>query len=1302
MRRYVYYYLLVFFAVSCSFRAYAVEYYFKRISIEQGLSHATVNTILRDNRGMLWVGTRQGLNRIDRSGIKKYFDPTSDGKIRQESNVFHLFEDEYHNLWAITDRGLFLYLRDQDTFVSKVSQHVQSVCAIEGGVLFGGYSAIYFYDYKTESIVRLPLHRKNTLPEGDYSIIYLQPIDSRRILVGTENNGIFIYSMDDASFKLLIATGDTPLSSLFKDNESGDIYFSVFQKGLYRYTRSGKLLKHEDTSNSGLSNNIVLDIKKYHGRLWLATDGGGISILDTKTNNITTIKHIPGAVYSLPVNSIKTLYEDSKGNLWAGTVRDGLFLLKEAYIRTYGDVTLGSSNGLSERVVISLFEDAVGKLWIGTDGGGLNRFDPKTETFTHYLDTYNDKIVSITDFVGTSLLVSRYGKGLSVYHPESRLYTPFTIINEHVDAEECHSGFMPVAYKITHTTVLILAKNAYFYHLGTKGFTRLHFARGTKPRFSLQMACKDGDKVLLSKDNVLYFLRPNGKISSYMTFNEHLLITSVCYEKQANRLWIATSGGLYTCLFGSSGKVKKVATNMFGRITAMQLDDENRLWINASNMLFSYNTKTGKCMVWDDSDGFLPNDILTTYVCPSISPYIYMGGINGLVKINKHIIGESPVPVSIYLQSVEFDGRLYTVETFPRAIPQSFNSLRININLDEKDFFRHILFRYRIRGRQLNSVRETYSASLDITSLASGDYDIYVACMTKDGNWTTEVPLISFKVMQPWYKRLWFILSAVVIVLVVMSLVMLWLIRRNQQRMKWKMAVHQQALNEDKIRFLTNVSHELRTPLTLIYAPLKRLLLSGSEVIPSQLRRQIEGVFRQANHMKNIINWVLDYDKNTSLSDNLNISFTDLNHLITDILTDFAQEFKEKRIRTVLKLENTLRPIAIDSAKIRVVISNLLMNALKFSRESSSVTIRSSADSGMLRVQIEDRGIGLKGVSIDRLFTRFYQGRHQKMGNGIGLAYCKELIEKHSGRIGACENPGGGTIMYFDLPYHIDQRIGILGKDAKACVSVPVSVSTDTYNLSTYSMLIVDDNSEFLQFLRAELQPLFKQVVKAHNGEEALHILKNQQLDIVVSDVMMPIMDGYQLCKCIKEDIDVSHIPVILLTAKSDGESQRIGYKLGADAYLSKPFDTELLVSVIETQLRRKELLKRKYSQNPLELSPQTDTISNADEQFMLKLNTVIKENYADADFDISDVIAYLGMSRASLYNKMKQLTGIGVNEYINKYRIVVACNLLKQTRKSIADIAFETGFSSQRYFSTVFKNVFGLTPSAYRTGNWA
>lgn len=1268
----------------------STEYYFKRISIEHGLSQSGVTALVRDYKGLLWVGTRQGINRVDRNHIKKYTD----------SYIFGLLEDAQQQLWAITPQGVLRYDTHQDAFLPVLNERIFSICATEKGVFFGGYATIYQYHYDSKKIESLGLQKDAYARNKECLISHLTAIDEDTFLIGTESDGLYKYQISTRLLSAFITENASPLSSMYYDRNRKEVYYSIFQKGLYRYSLSGRYIGHYDSSNTNLSNDILLDIKPYRGDLWLATDGGGVSIFNPEKGSFRNIQHSAGNVHSLPVNSITVLYEDGNHNMWAGTVRDGVFLFKETYIKTYTDSALGSSNGLSERAVISLYEANDGIVWIGTDGGGINAFNPITERFTHHLNTYPDKVSSITYFSPNALLVSLYGKGLFVYETELRRYTPFILVDKATDQEECHSGFTPFVYRINDEQLLITAKNSYLYQLQKKTFTQLPFERGVSAKIALQFRAQEGNHLYFSKDNILYHLSlEKPELGIFLTLEKGCDISSVCYSKERKTFWIATTEGLYS-YDSSSKKLSRTSTDkLFKHISYMQLDGQERLWLNASNVLFSYHIPHKKIMIWDDSDGFLPNDMLTGYVqtLPS-SPYLYMGGVGGFVKINKGIRSEEGTPPLLFLQDIELNGKLYTVDNFPKEIPPYSNTIKINVGLKDKDLFRRILFRFKIKNKEQTSIIESYDNRLDISLLSVGDYEVSVACMSKDGNWTAYSTLLRFEVLPVWYQRPLFLIGITLLLLAIAGGLMWGYLRRKKQQLKWQIALHQQALNEEKLQFLTNVSHELRTPLTLIYAPLKRLLQRAErEEVAREERLQIESAFRHANTMKNIINWILDYNRTTSWDNSLSKSYTDLNHLISDCIKDFEQALESKHLQIVLDLDKHLPPIEIDVAKIRVVLSNLLMNALKFSNEHSTIYIRSSYDDKEERFQVENTGIGLQNIEIEKLFTRFEQGKHQQGGSGIGLAYCKELVNKHKGGIGAYQE-GAVTVFYVTLPYEVVSDHLLETFEGEEAQSEAPDKALGSISTEHYSLLLVDDNADFLNYLFTELRPLFKSVLKAVNGEEALLLLKTHQPDLIVSDVMMPIMNGYQLCKEVKEQLSISHIPIILLTAKSDSESQKIGYKLGADAYLSKPFDIDLLLSVISNLLKQKEVIKQRYEKELLLPSPTLTTISNADEVFMIKLNDFIKEHYSDISLDVAMIADAMAMSRASIYNKMKQITGLGINEYVNKYRIEVACQLLKDTDKPVGDIAFEVGFNSAKYFSTAFKQAMGVSPREYRS----
>ena len=378
------------------------------------------------------------------------------------------------------------------------------------------------------------------------------------------------------------------------------------------------------------------------------------------------------------------------------------------------------------------------------------------------------------------------------------------------------------------------------------------------------------------------------------------------------------------------------------------------------------------------------------------------------------------------------------------------------------------------------------------------------------------------------------------------------------------------------------------------------------------------------------------------------------------------------------------------------------MNALKYSPNQTRIVIKTIRTNESIQVHVQDQGIGLDNVDIKKLFTRFYQGKHNEGGSGIGLSYAKMLIDLHGGRMGAFNNKDRGATFFYEIPANLQEQEVSCPQHSylNELLSSPEEeekIESGAFSLQGYSLLIVEDKQDLREFLKNALKDKFKKIYQAENGLVALEVIKQQQPDIIVSDVMMPQMNGYQLCKEIKENLNISHIPVILLTARADSESQMLGYKLGADAYLPKPFEMEMLLSVIQNQMRNREYIKSRYRGNQFILSPQEATFSNADEQFMIKLNEMIDQNLSQPDLDVKFLTAQMAMSRTSLYNKVKELTGMGANDYINRRRIDKAIILLTQSGMSITEISEQVGFTYQRYFSTLFKEMKGMTPSQFR-----
>jgi len=602
----------------------------------------------------------------------------------------------------------------------------------------------------------------------------------------------------------------------------------------------------------------------------------------------------------------------------------------------------------------------------------------------------------------------------------------------------------------------------------------------------------------------------------------------------------------------------------------------------------------------------------------------------------------------------------------------------------------------------MGSVYESKSPVLLLQQLNKpGRHEIMVSCTRRSGEWCEPVSLMTLRIPQPWYFSGWFIMTVLLIVSAMAFSIHTTVTRRRSNRLKLAMKEQEQKIYEEKVQFLINISHELRTPLTLIMAPMKRIL--GAMDTEDSQYPVLSRIYRQSRRMRDLLNMVLDLRKMEVGKNSLKLERTDFNSWLKDSIEDIISEEHAEGIEIVTELSPDVTESEFDKTKCETVLTNILMNAVKHSGTSDTITIRTSlTDDGMVRTSISDQGPGLHGIDTDKLFTRFYQSKNEQYGSGIGLSYSKILIELHGGRIGAEDNADRGATFWWEIPVignrkneivpakaYLNELIGYNPADR---TNIPDGVSFSTVGKK---VLLVDDNPDLLDFLKESMSADFAEIMTAEGGEKVFEILESGYLpDIIVSDVNMPDGDGYTLCRRMKTDERFIHIPIILLTARGEEQSQSDSYKVGADAYMSKPFETETLVELIRNLLRRKENIRKRY------LGSEKETAAgygSSEEGFILKLNAVIAEHISDPYLDQQLICRELGVSRASLFNKMKAITGSGTKEYITRIRLERAKTLMETTGLTIAEISDLTGFASQSYFSTAFKNATGLTPSQYK-----
>lgn len=1161
----------------------AGHYYYKQISLKDGLP-STVRCILTDEQGFVWIGTRSGLGRYDGHELKKYIHQADHPHSLPHNLINQITEDKQNNIWILTDKGVACYQRQSDDFFIPTDEKgnnilAYSTCLMKDGVLFGSQNKVYFYNYQNSSLRLLQTFNQ----EPNFNITLLSLWNAHTLLCCSRWQGLLLLDLNTGKHSPPPFDCGKEIMNMLIDSQNR-IWIAPYNEGIRCFTPDGKQLASYTTHNSNLNNNVVLSLAEREGKIWIGTDGGGINILEPETGRFSLLEHVPGSDnYSLPANSILCLYNDRNNNIWAGSIRNGLISIREVSMKTYTDVLPGSDRGLSNNTVLSLYQEADDRIWIGTDGGGLNLFNPLTEKFTHFPSTWEDKVASICPFTSGNLLLSIFSQGVFVFNPSTGKKTPFIIIDSETSTRLGSRGKTVNLFQNTPHSVLLLGDHVYQYHLKEQTFSIATEQQGADIIGAILPVTNYQNYTYLNDTKHIFRLdNHTNRLEVLYQCSGDTLLNSVSRDEYGN-FWIGNNYGL-THYHPATQEQTPMPTSLFGEVTQIVCDQQGKVWIGTDNMLFAWLIKEKKFVLFGESDGVIQNEYLSKPRLLSSQGNIYMGGVKGLLHINSNlplITSEFP---QLQLSDVIINGESVNdkLSGTPVGISAPWNSnITIRIMSKEKDIFRQKVYRYQIEGLNDQQI-ESYNPELAIRSLPPGSYKIMASCTAKDGSWIPSQEVLELTILPPWYRTWWFILCCAIFIAAIIVETFRRTLKRKEEKLKWAMKEHEQQVYEEKVRFLINISHELRTPLTLIHAPLSRILKSLSAEDTQYL--PIKAIYRQSQRMKNLINMVLDVRKMEVGESKLQIQPYALNQWIEHVSQDFISEGGAKNVRIRYQLDPHIDTVSFDKDKCEIILSNLLINALKHSPQDAEIIIMSEllSEENSVRISIIDRGNGLKQVNTQKLFTRFYQGTGEQSGTGIGLSYSKILVELHGGSISAQDNQDAGATFFFELP--LRQQSEEIICHPKAYLNELMSDDNkeqqpeeDNFDTSPYSVLVVDDNPDLTDFLKKSLGEYFKRVVIASDGMEALQLTKSHVPDIIVSDVMMPRMNGYELCKNIKEDITISHIPIVLLTARDDKQSQLSGYKNGADAYLTKPFEIEMLMEIVRNRLKNRESIKKRY-----------------------------------------------------------------------------------------------------------------------------
>ncbi len=1292
--------MFVFIGVTTPVQGQSPYYYYKQLGIKEGLSQSKVQCVLNDHRGYLWIGTESGLNCYDRDYLKQYLHRPGDESTLPSNNITFIAEDSLCNLWVATMTGICLYDRGSDSFRTLSDNgkpvYVASHLLVEGGILFGGSGAIYKYVYGTGKLEPLYYTKDPACYNPFWQMIRY---DEENILLNSRWHGIYSFNIKSREMKKIESSAEKNYTCIYLDSHKR-LWVSVYGNGLYCY-QEGRLIKHFMASNSPLTYDVIHDITEKDNQLWVATDGGGINIISLDDFSFASIQQKQDDVHSFPANTIYRLYLDSANNMWAGSIRRGLIGIKNVYACSYQNVPFGNLYGLSNQTINSFFQDSDGIVWVGTDGGGINRFDPATGTFRHYPATRYEKVVSMVEYSPDELLFFSFNKGLFIFHKQTGQVRPFVLVDKKMNEQTCVNGFSVNIQRITENKILFSAQHIFIYDIASRRFDIVATMGKEYERHSPLIIATKGAKTYLS--DLKSICEYDASEGTFRTIYRGPYIINDVSMDQDGVFWLASTEGLVR-YDPQTGKSELINTSLFRDASSVVADNQYRIWIGTRRHLFVYSSRTRNFTTLEEVDGVLPNEYIFHATLLARNGDVFIGGTTGMTVVNAAVHFDTEADYKVELLDVLLNGlpvplseeRHETAETI--RIPWNFSSLQLKVLLNKGDVFRKNFFRFKIEGLD-QELASSNSNSLVINYLPIGEHTITASYYTRDGGWSAKRPVLHIVVTPPWWRTGWFYIGLYILSGVAAYSIAYYFYRKKKAKQEREIMRLKSRMYEEKINFLTNISHGLRTPLTLICAPLKRII--NRETDRQEVEKLLVPIYKQAYQMKSIIDMVLDVRKLEEGKDMLHILPHRLNEWVRCVGDKFADEYRVKDIRLEYELDERIGQVPFDENKCEFVLSNFLMNALKFSEPGTTTTLITtlSEERDRVRISVRDEGMGLNMVDMDSLFSSFYQGAHEKGGSGIGLSYAKSLITHHRGKVGASNATGKGAVFYFELPLSAGtsgQPMAVPAETAIGGVEVNEPDKIDYDFLKTYSVMVVEDTPELRSYLKETLSNYFIRVYVAKDGKEGLEQIKDRLPDIIISDVMMPRMNGFELCREVKTNLEISHIPFILLTAYHNSQNMCTGYKTGADAFLPKPFEVDGLLALVHNQLRQREQIRARYKDDKL-LMQKEMSFSNADETFLLRLNALIADNMSNPELDVAFMATNMCISRSLLFNKVKAITGMGIVDYVNKQRIERSIVLLTTTTMSITEISEMVGFSSLRYFSKVFKSIKGEIPSAYR-----
>lgn len=1260
------------------------------------LPDAFISDIFKDKKGNYWlIQPQNGLYfySSDTRKIKRFYHHAENAAGLGANNISAFSEDSKGNFWIIYQDGNIEKMDGQShsiIFRSSILKNFNKKEILNYNLFIDEQDELWMYVsedprgvfyYNPVTDLLLPVNKETGKIRLNTNIVTGILQDGQgKIWIGTDHGGVNLLDKKDFSIHYLLNNSDDDKSisqnsiiAMYKDN-SGIIWVGTYKHGVNLYHENGikfSLYRHQQSDPNSLHyddvNRFAEDDK---GNLWIGTNGGGLIYFDRGKGKFSQFIHKPEDPNSLSNNVIVSLCIDYQKKLWIGTYFGGLDCYDGKKFTHFKHDALNKGS-ISDDRIWEIFEDSEKNLWVGTRGGGLDKLDREKNIFTHYTGSTKTSISSDLIF---ALMEDREGNfwigtmgGIDVKEKKSGRF------NHYMHDEKDQQS-------LSNNNVLCIAEDSRnLVWIGTREGLNL-FDKKTKTFQTFRT--EDG--------------LPDNTILNILEDNKH-------------NLWISTPNGISKIFISKNEKTNTVelSINSYDEMDGLQSGEFNE---NAA-----YKTSRGE-LIFGGANGFnifQPDEIATNTVLPPVV-------LTDFQIFNKSIKVDEKSSNRVILEKAIAETKEITLRHSDNVISVEFAAL--NFLNTEKNKYAYILEGFNKQWL----ITDAKMRKATYTNLDHGNYIFRVKATNEDGIWNEEGVTLKITVLPPFWKTTWaYIIYALMIIGILLFARHMLLLRakmRFQIEQERKEAKRMHELDLMKIRFFTNVSHDFRTPLALILAPVEKMMKNTHD---EPQKKYFQLIHRNAKRLLNLVNQLLDFRKLEMEEIFLNPSENDIIRFTEDITYSFSDIAEKKNILFNFHSSVDTLITAFDKAKLERILFNLLSNAFKFTHEYGSVSVEVKmkkqeegieSDKEFIEILVKDTGIGIPADKREKIFERFFQsivpGDMINQGSGIGLAITKEFVRLHGGIISVESEAGKGSSFSVCLPVTSipvsvinTEEISSNGCNNMAHISVNGNGNGNSngtehigkkVNGRKYSILLIEDNEDFMFYLKDNLRSPFN-IIEARNGKEGWQKVLGHHPDLVVSDIMMPEMNGIDLCRKIKEDQRTSHIPVILLTARSTEEIQVEGYTTGANDYITKPFNFEILLSRINNLLIQQENLKKNF-QKQIVAHPGEITVTSADEKLISQVLEIVKKNIDNTDFSVEDLSKAMFMSRATMYKKITALTGITPVEFIRSVRLKHAAQLLEKTQMTVSEIAFDVGFNNIKYFVKYFKEEFNVLPTAYRS----